>query len=64
MEQSDTVIVVEDSKTGWAKAYKELIAMLYTGQITKIDVNKVKSQVRQKLSAVVQPSATNSSKLI
>ena len=42
MEQSDTVIVVEDSKTGWAKAYKELIAMLYTGQIPKIDVNKVR----------------------
>ena len=42
MEQTDTVIVVEDSKTGWAKAYKELIAMLYTGQIPKIDVNKVR----------------------
>ena len=46
MEQSDTVIVVEDSKTGWAKAYKELIAMLYTGQIFKIDVNKVRFQVQ------------------
>ena len=42
MEQTDTVIVVEDSKTGWAKAYKELIAMLYSGQIPKIDVNKVR----------------------
>ena len=42
IEQTDTVIVVEDSKTGWAKSYKELIAMLYSGQIPKIDVSKVR----------------------
>ena len=42
IEHTDTVIVVEDSKTGWAKAYKELIAMLYSGQIPKIDVSKVR----------------------
>ena len=38
---SDT-IVVQDSKAGWAKAFRELIAMLYSGQIPKIDVSKVR----------------------
>ena len=31
--ETDTVIVVRDSKIGWAKAYKELIAFLYQGLI-------------------------------
>jgi ribonucleoside-triphosphate reductase len=31
--KSDTVIVVPDSKLGWAKATRELIALLYAGQI-------------------------------
>ena len=30
---SDTVIIVADSKLGWAKAFKELVGMLYIGQI-------------------------------
>ena len=42
IEHTDTVIVVEDSKAGWARSYKELIAMLYSGQIPKIDVSKVR----------------------
>jgi ribonucleoside-triphosphate reductase len=29
--QTDTTIVVDDSKLGWAKAFKELIALLYQG---------------------------------
>lgn len=40
--ETDTTIVVADSKIGWAKAFKELIAMLYTGQIPKWDVSKVR----------------------
>jgi len=36
-EKSTTVIVVEDSKTGWAKAYRELLAMLWAGQVPAID---------------------------
>jgi ribonucleoside-triphosphate reductase (thioredoxin) len=39
---SDTTIIVEDSKTGWAKAYKELISLLIGGQIPKWDVSKVR----------------------
>ncbi len=42
LEKSDTVIVVEDSKQGWAKAYKELLAMLWAGQIPVIDVTKLR----------------------
>jgi ribonucleoside-diphosphate reductase alpha chain len=41
-EKSTTVIVVEDSKQGWAKAYRELLALLWSGQIPAIDVSKVR----------------------
>ena len=41
-EKSTTVIVVEDSKTGWAKAYRELLAMLWAGQVPAIDVSKLR----------------------
>lgn len=40
---SDTVIVVADSKLGWAKAFKEIIGMLYIGQVPKWDVSKLRS---------------------
>ena len=40
---TDTVIVVDDSKIGWAKAYKELNALLINGQIPKWDLSKVRS---------------------
>ena len=40
--QSDTVIQVADSKLGWAKGLKELIAMLYSGQIPAWDLSKVR----------------------
>ena len=36
---TDTVIKVGDSRPGWAKSLKELIAMLYTGQLPKFDVS-------------------------
>ena len=39
---TDTVIHVADSKIGWAKAYRELIAMLYSGQIPKWDVSGIR----------------------
>ena len=40
--KTDTVIKVGDSRPGWAKSLKELIAMLYTGQIPKWDVSEVR----------------------
>ena len=39
---TDTTIHVADSKIGWSKAYKELIQMLYAGQIPKWDMSKVR----------------------
>ena len=40
---SDTTIIVEDSKAGWAKAYKELVSLLIGGQIPRWDISKVRS---------------------
>jgi len=39
---TDTTIVVADSKVGWAKAYKELLQLLYAGQIPSWDVSKIR----------------------
>ena len=39
---SDTVITVADSKLGWAKGLKELVGMLYIGQIPRWDLSKVR----------------------
>ena len=39
---TDTTIVVADSKLGWAKALKQLIALLYNGEIPNWDVSKVR----------------------
>jgi len=42
MFTSDTTIVVADSKAGWAKALRQLIALLYSGEVPKWDVSKVR----------------------
>ena len=39
---TDSVIVVSDSKIGWASAFRELIAMLYAGKIPKWDMHNVR----------------------
>lgn len=39
---SDTTIVVQDSKAGWAKAFKELISLLIGGQMPKWDLSKIR----------------------
>lgn len=39
---TDTTICVSDSKIGWAKAFKELIGLLYSGMIPKWDMSKVR----------------------
>lgn len=39
---SDTTIVVSDSKEGWAKALRQLIALLYSGEAPKWDLSKVR----------------------
>ena len=40
--KSDTTIVVKDSKEGWAKGLRQLIALLYAGEIPTYNVSKVR----------------------
>jgi ribonucleoside-diphosphate reductase alpha chain len=42
LKEVDDVIVVGDSKLGWAKAYKKLISSLYEGDIPSIDYSRVR----------------------
>jgi ribonucleoside-diphosphate reductase alpha chain len=39
---TDTIIRVTDSKIGWAKAFRELLSLLYSGQIPKWDTSKLR----------------------
>ena len=39
---TETIIHVADSKIGWAKAYRELITMLYSGQVPEWDLSRVR----------------------
>jgi len=41
-EDSTTVVKVGDSRPGWAKSLRELIAMLYVGQVPTWDVSEVR----------------------
>jgi ribonucleoside-diphosphate reductase alpha chain len=41
-EPTDTTIVVEDSKEGWAKAFRELITLLIAGRIPQWNVEKIR----------------------
>ena len=39
---SDTTVVVKDSKEGWAKAFRQVLALLWAGEIPKWDVSRVR----------------------
>ncbi len=39
---SETTVVVKDSKEGWAKALRQMIALLYSGEIPKWDISRVR----------------------
>ena len=39
---TDTVINVDDSKVGWSKSFRELVSLLYSGQIPQWDVSRVR----------------------
>ena len=43
-ESSETCIVVQDSKEGWFRAFKELINLLYAGQLPQWDMSKIRPQ--------------------
>jgi len=40
--EADDVIVVQDSKLGWAKAFKKLLSALWEGDIPKVDYSRVR----------------------
>ena len=39
---TDTTIIVSDSKIGWAKSIRELVSLLYQGMVPKIDCSRVR----------------------
>jgi ribonucleoside-diphosphate reductase alpha chain len=42
LHETDSTVVIADSKIGWASAYREIISLLYSGKIPKWDVSKVR----------------------
>ena len=42
--ETDSTIVVGDSRIGWASSFRELISLLYAGKIPRIDVSKVRAK--------------------
>jgi len=43
MYNTDTTIIVEDSKIGWAKSLRQLIAILYAGEVPKWNLERVRA---------------------
>lgn len=41
---TDTTLVVADSRIGWASAYRELLSLLYSGKVPRIDVSRVRAK--------------------
>jgi ribonucleoside-triphosphate reductase len=41
--ETDTTIVVPDSKIGWAKSFRQLVSLLYAGELPQWDVSKVRA---------------------
>ncbi len=42
LHETETTIMVADSKLGWARSFKELVALLYSGHIPKWDLSNVR----------------------
>ena len=41
-EETESTIIVQDSKAGWARGLRELVAFLYAGQLPKWDLSRVR----------------------
>lgn len=41
--ETDTTIVVADSKIGWASAFRELVSLLYSGKLPKWDLSRIRA---------------------
>ena len=42
--ETETTIIVKDSKIGWAKAFRELLSLLYSGQIPSWDLSRLRAK--------------------
>ena len=42
LSDSETTVVVKDSKEGWAKGLRQILALLWSGEIPKWDVSQVR----------------------
>ena len=40
--ESETTVVVKDSKEGWAKAFRQLLVLLWAGEVPQWDVSRVR----------------------
>tara|TARA_R110002153_G_scaffold28916_1_gene88958 strand:+ start:1719 stop:3617 length:1899 start_codon:yes stop_codon:yes gene_type:complete len=40
--ESESVVVVKDSKEGWAKGFRQVLALLWAGEIPKWDVSQIR----------------------
>jgi len=40
--ECDTMIIVKDSKEGWSKAFRQLLALLYSGEIPQWDLSRLR----------------------
>lgn len=42
LHETDTTIIVADSKIGWATGFRELLSLLYAGKVPKWDLSKIR----------------------
>ena len=42
LEDTETTVIVQDSKAGWARGLRELVACLYAGQVPKWDLSRLR----------------------
>jgi ribonucleoside-triphosphate reductase len=40
--ESESIVVVKDSKEGWAKGFRQVLALLWAGEIPKWDISRVR----------------------
>ncbi len=62
LHETDTTIMVADSKLGWARSFKELVALLYSGHIPKWDVSQVRPWRRRTSQAITARICTSTTR--
>ena len=56
---TEETIIVKDSKEGWAKAFRKLLALLWAGEIPKWDLSLIRPAARQISDSTNQMSIIN-----